>query len=108
MEIFRSFYIPELYSRRKGKLFFFCLRNCVSLCLSHLVSFFFSILDEREPAVSGTPVTGREFALPDVAMEAPSCIPDDYLHRGAGSSAEVNKQITSGRDNNELELTGYP
>lgn len=108
MEIFRSFYIPELYSRRKGKLFFFCLRNCVSLCLSHLVSFFFSILDEREPAVSSTPVTGREFALPDVAMEAPSFIPDDYLHRGAGSSAEVNKQITSGRDNNELELTGYP
>ena len=108
MEIFLSFYIPELYSRRKGKLFFFCVRNCVSLCLSHLVSFFFSILDEREPAVSGTPVTGREFALPDVAMEAPSFIPDDYLHRGAGSSAEVNKQITSGRDNNELELTGYP
>lgn len=45
--------------------------------------------DEREPAVSGTPVTGREFALPDVAMEAPSCIPDVYLHRGAGPSAEI-------------------
>lgn len=29
----------------------------------------------------------REFALPDVAMELPSYVPDDYWDRGAGPSS---------------------
>ena len=53
------------------------------------------ILGERE-SVGSDKMAEREFALPDVAMELPSCVPDDYWESGTVPSrlhafgAEVN------------------
>ena len=43
------------------------------------------ILVERESA-GADKMAEREFALPDVAMELPSYVPDDRWDRGAGPS----------------------
>ena len=61
------------------------------VCL--FVYLFYCLLGERG-AVGGGKVAERELTLPDVAMELPSCTPDDYLDRGAGPSVEVNEPIT--------------
>lgn len=89
--------VHYLANLRKRFVVFYILRAIFQEkgVFSHFLSIVFSILEEREAAISGAPATGRELALPDVAMEAPSCIPDDYLYRGAGPSAEVTTQVTS-------------
>lgn len=48
-------------------------------------SFFLLYLGEREPDVADR-MSERELALPDVAMELPSYVPDDFWQSGPGPS----------------------
>lgn len=55
----------------------------------------------------------REFALPDVAMELPSYVPDDYWDRGAGPSSahpfgvEVDKKLSQMYNVRQRRLLKY-
>lgn len=67
----------------------------------HCFNFPSYFIVERE-SVGADKMAEREFALPDVAMELPSYVPDDYWDRGAGPSSahpfgvEVNSKVARG------------